>query len=174
MRMGGGKMTRIGGVVVGSAKDARDLSLREREARVLELRKAGLTFKLIAERVGYKTESAAYRAFQRGMQATIQQPADELRALELERLDAMLAALWPFVLKGRGYAVEKALMIQDRRARYLGLDAPRRTESTVSVELVAQIEQLAAELGVVDAEVVDEPKAIEQNAHRTPPDVVQE
>lgn len=130
---------------------ARLIDARERERQVLELRRDGLTFDAIARRLGYSDPSGAYRAFQRAMKATIQQPADEFRRLQLERLDYWLECLKPALEAGRGYAIEKALMIEDRRARLLGLDAPTKHQVTVSDTMTAEIEALAAELGLEDA-----------------------
>lgn len=130
-----------------AAQVTREQQARAREARVLELRKSGATFARIAGVVGYADASNAKRAYDRAMKATIQQPADELRALEEERLDSLLLAMWPAAMQGKGYAVEKCLMIMDRRARLLGLDAPARTHLTVTDEMSVEIERLAAELG---------------------------
>lgn len=126
---------------------------QEREARVLHLRKAALTFDQIADQLGYADASGAKRAYDRAMQATIQQPADELRVLEDERLDTLLRAVWPSAISGKGWAVQRALQIMERRAKLLGLDAPSRAHVTVSDEMTERIKQLAAQLGVNDPDV---------------------
>ncbi|HKJ76511.1 MAG TPA: hypothetical protein VKA64_04830, partial [Gammaproteobacteria bacterium] len=54
--------------------------------------------------------------------------AEEVKRLELERLDRMLLSLWPKVTNGDPQAVEKALKVSERRARLLGIDAPTRGE----------------------------------------------
>lgn len=127
------------------------IEIREREGRVMELRKQGLSFDEIARLVGYRSQAGAYNAYKRVMDRTIQQPSDEIRKLELDRLDEMLKAIWPQVLAGKGWAVEKALMIQDRRAKYLGLDAPAKTrvevisDSAVDAEIAKLMDQIAAQ-----------------------------
>ena len=128
------------------------VEMRGKEGQVLELRKAGATFHQIANVVGYADPSGAKRAYDRAMQATIQQPADEIRRLELERLDAMLRAVWPAALSGRLHAVDRVLTIMCRRAKLLGLDMPRRREVTVITrDAVEQaIAQLEAELAGSD------------------------
>lgn len=103
----------------------------ERHRRVLELRKAGWTFERIAKEVGYASLNGAHTAFQRALKATIQQPADEVRRLEVERLDALLATLWPDLTNAvsfvqRNQAIDRILGVMDRRARMLGLDAPTK------------------------------------------------
>lgn len=139
-----------------SKEVARLIDARQREAEVLKLRRDGLSFDEIARRLGYSDSSGAYRAFKRVMDRTIQEPADELRRVELARLDYYLKCLQPAIAKGRGYAIEKAIMIQDRRARLLGLDAPTKHQVTVSDTMAAEIEALANDLGVLDAVVVEE------------------
>jgi hypothetical protein len=54
---------------------------------------------------------------------TVQEPAEDLRRLEAERLDAALPALMEKVLRGRLRAIYTMLRIMERRARLLGLDA---------------------------------------------------
>lgn len=60
------------------------------------------------------------------LRATLQEPADELRSLELERLDRLLLGVWSQAAKGNQGAVDRALKIMERRARLLGLDAPTK------------------------------------------------
>lgn len=57
-------------------------------------------------------------------------PAEEVRTLEVARLDAMLLALWPQVKQGNQGAIEKALKVEERRAKLLGLDAPAKIAPT--------------------------------------------
>jgi hypothetical protein len=49
--------------------------------------------------------------------------------VELERMDAMIVALWPKVEKGDVQSVQAALGVMTRRAKLLGLDAPSKQES---------------------------------------------
>lgn len=128
--------------------DRKSIEAVETQAEVLRLRLDGLTFDAIARRLGYSSASGAYNVFKRAMERTVQEPADELRRVELARLDYYLECLAPHIAKGRGYAIEKAIMIQDRRARLLGLDAPTKHQLQVSAEITAEIEALAHDLGV--------------------------
>jgi len=54
-----------------------DTIRREREA--LELRRAGVPYDLIAERLGYTHRSAARKAVERGLTRTLREPADRRR-----------------------------------------------------------------------------------------------
>lgn len=57
---------------------------------------------------------------------TLREPAEEVRQLEVARLDRMMRSLWERVLKGDAVAINACLSIMDRRARYLGLDTPQK------------------------------------------------
>lgn len=94
----------------------------ERRTRAVQLRKAGATFEQIAQQVGYSDKSAAYNAVQIALQHLEREPAEELLALELARLDEMQLALAQRVRNGDEKAIQAALAVMDRRARYLGLN----------------------------------------------------
>ena len=106
-------------------------SLEEKELRVLELRRAGFTFQRIAEEVGYKQASGAQRALERIMARNIPQAPNEFRWQELDRLDRMQVALWPRAMKGDDRAINTIIRLMERRAGYLGLDAPKLIQAEV-------------------------------------------
>jgi len=104
------------------------VGITEKQRKALELRKAGVKLDTIAEQLGYADASGAYRAIISALKKTLQEPADELRKMELERLDGMLLRLEPAIRIGDPQAIRTALAIQDRRAKYLGLDLPQGVE----------------------------------------------
>lgn len=125
------------------------IDLTEKERDVLELRKAGWSFDRIAERLGYASKSGAWKAYDRALTATLQEPADELRHLELERIDTLFGAMYEIaVTKGSTRHAEMALRAMERRAKLLGLDAPeRRVLNVVTEDAVdVAIRELEAEL----------------------------
>jgi len=101
----------------------------EKQVKAMELRKAGATFREIGEKLGY-TEAGARKAVMSALRKTLREPADELRTLEVERLDAMMQGLWPEALRGNPNAVTRVLNIMERRAKLLGLDAPAKVAPT--------------------------------------------
>lgn len=133
---------------MGAIRDSEEIIVRQREAEVLRLRKAGFTFAAIAEALQFYDASGAKKAYDRAMQATIQQPADELRVLQRERLDDLLAGIWEKATKGDTWSVDRVLAIMDRQARLDGLDAPSRVNHTVTDAMMQEIEDLAATLGI--------------------------
>lgn len=99
-----------------------DVNAAARAAQAMQLRVLGYSYAQIAERCGYSDKATAYNAVKRELGRTMQQPADDLRVLEAERLDAMLRTFLPMALKGDALAASRVLGIMDRRARLLGLD----------------------------------------------------
>lgn len=142
----------------------------ERDAEAARLRTRGSTYPEIARALDYADDSGAYRAVQRAIAATITEPSNEVRAVELERLDFMwkaaLAVLeakhFAISTKGVVYlgdqpltddgpvlaAIDRMLKIQDRRAKLLGLDAPAkhevRTVDDVDDAIRRLVDQMAA------------------------------
>lgn len=104
---------------------------REREEEALKWRLSGLTYRLIAAEMGI-SESGAYKAVIRALgrlNERILEQAEEVRRMELERLDKMLRGLWPAALTGHQGAIDRVIKIMDRRARYIsGLNAPAQLE----------------------------------------------
>jgi hypothetical protein len=106
--------------------------LVDREIKVLELRRVGLTWVRIAEEVGYKDHTGAYAAYKRAIKRTMQQPADELREQELDRIDRLQVAVWPAAMKGDTRAVLTIVRLMERRAKLTGLDMPIKIEQDVT------------------------------------------
>ena len=102
----------------------------DRQLKALELRKAGISYQAIADTLGYNSPQAAWKAVNAALKKTLQEPSDEVRKLEMERLDAMLSAIWASVKQGQYKANEVALRLMERRAKLLGLDAPVKTDLT--------------------------------------------
>jgi transcriptional regulator with XRE-family HTH domain len=80
----------------------------------------------------------------------------------IDRELALLAALQePFVadaLKGKGFAMDRVLALMDRRAKYLGLDAPTRID--VGRAIRERAAELAEEHDLSTADVMAEMEAI--------------
>lgn len=70
----------------------------------------------------------------RALKKTLQEPADEVRMLEVERLDALLSGLW--ARKNTPEVTDRILRIMERRAKLLGLDSPVRSDVTSGGEVL--------------------------------------
>lgn len=103
-----------------------------RRQTAFELRKTGLPYREIGLRLGV-SEPQAYKDVQSVLQklaALELDKARELRQLDSERLDAALEALWPNIVGGKGWAIDRMISIMDRRARLFGLDMPTKIAPT--------------------------------------------
>ena len=111
-----------------------DMIARRREA--LEMRKRGANYREIAAAlgVGLTTAHRYVTAELDELRAETRASAEQLRDLELERLDQYLARLQPKIEDGDEKAIATALRVQERRAKLTGLDAPQRTEVTIGGE----------------------------------------
>lgn len=62
------------------------------------------------------------------LRARMQEPAEDVRRMEIERLDRMLNAMWEKIDEGDEKAITAGLKVMERRARLLGLDAPMKVD----------------------------------------------
>lgn len=118
----------------------RSIAARQRARDAVELRKAGASYRQIADRLGYKSSASAYSAVRRALEKTLREPTDELREIELQRLDALLVALWPARMRLKRpefptpenpsrtpeevpdlRVISQIMRIGDRRAQLLGM-----------------------------------------------------
>ena len=115
-----------------------DPSAVERRAQALELRKRGMSYRQIGQELGVSRNTAHRYVTEEldELRAETRASAEQLRDLELERLDQYLARLQPKIEDGDEKAIATALRVQERRAKLTGLDAPQRTEVTIGGESV--------------------------------------
>jgi hypothetical protein len=92
----------------------------------------GRSYRQIAEALGvsHGTVGNDVRILLGRWQREQLQNTEEWVLLAVVRLDQMLQAIWPGVLKGDPQTIALALRIEERRAKLLGLDAPERREVT--------------------------------------------
>lgn len=93
-----------------------------RRQEAFALRRSGESFENIARHLGVspKTVSTWVRE---AIAAIPQEEAEDLRKMELTRLDAVLVPQMRLALAGDGFAVDRVLKIMERRSKYLNLDA---------------------------------------------------
>lgn len=96
-----------------------EIARRERQREVLRLRTAGRSLQQIADTLGI-SKSTAYKDVVRSLRRITEEPAEEYLTLELQRLDAMIDALWPRVQDGDDNAIDRILKIQNQRAKLTG------------------------------------------------------
>lgn len=127
------------------------IDVAKRRARLLELRRAGLTYAEIVEQhpdLGYKTTAAAAQDATRALRVVLEEPARDLLALELSRLDALTQALWAKARRGGVGEVDRLLRIMERRAKLTGLDfADRNAETSDRDDVAGMLGDLFTALG---------------------------
>jgi len=121
--------------------------MNKKEARVVELRLMGRTYEEIAKECGYRSASGAWQACQRARVEIIIEPLEELRHLELMRLDDALLSISDRAFSGDLPAINMMLKIMDRRAKLLGLDKAAKASTNgwaeyTTEELDVEIEKV--------------------------------
>lgn len=125
-----------------AASKARQVQIATRRTQAVQLRLAGTDWETIATKLGYADRGSACKDVSRALDAHVAElrgATEELRALQVARVDRLLAAIWPKALKGDPASITTALRLLDRHAKLMGLDEPSR----VSVDA----QQLGAEIG---------------------------
>lgn len=156
----------------GRGRFSRNTDTAARDGEACRLRTTGMTYAQVAAQLGYHDASHARQGVERAMTATLSEPAEALRHLELLKLDQMSAPAWaildaphPLVSAGRVMAwdgeplrdpqpvlaaVDRLLRISERRCRLLGLDAPVQVGPFTLEAIDAQLVVLEAELRARD------------------------
>ena len=154
----------------------------------LQMRKTGrASYAAIGKAIGCSRQSA-YLKVKRALRMFQKQATDEYRESELERMDAVIAILWPEVIAGKGPSIDRYIKASQHRAELAGAYAPKQVQAinvnldfgkltTEQLERLARGEDLYSILsdlqsaGIVDAEVVlptlPEPQKEEEHADTT-------
>ncbi len=150
----------------------RSIVTAERDGRAAHLRAQGRTYLQIGTELGVNTGSA-YKMVGRAIASAPVEAVNELRAIESERLTAVIAKAWeivhadhPYVSAGRlltgvqdaGPVLAALNLIRttsESLRKLYGLDAPARQTITVITEdaVDAELRRLETELAALDAEV---------------------
>ncbi|AXE76032.1 hypothetical protein [Streptomyces atratus] len=110
----------------------------ERREQAFALQLAGADLRTIAKSVGYANAAAAKAAIDRAIEESITREhldnIDQLRRIEVMRLDRLQAAFWPKALKDRDKkAADIVLKCISGRDRLQGLAAPVKVEHSGEV-----------------------------------------
>ena len=156
----------------------RSIETRERDARAVELRRRHLNYKQIAAEIGYSEVRLPARPCSAAWPTRQPSPAPKSAQMELDRLDD-IARGFQRVFATKHYAISlgsgKVVMdpatgqplvddgpviqaglalirVMERRARYLGLDAPTRSRvEVITADVIeSEIARLEGELSAND------------------------
>ncbi len=127
-----------------------------RDTKALKMRvEEFASFDAIGEALGYGGRAGAHRAVKRRLKDIrdkCSEAAEEVRQMELDRLDLAMAAVMPKVLSGDLLALDRLLRVQDRRSSYLGLDVPKQLHVELARNMDAFFERVR---GVVPPDVFE-------------------
>lgn len=132
-----------------------DLEVELRQAEAMKMRLAGHQYDAIAKKLGYASKSGAYAAVMAALDATRRPAAEQLRTLQLERLERLLFKHWPAAMRGDHRATEQVLKIMARMDRLNGIDVPPLEDIAPYIRQMAEAEGFdgdQAEQAVRDAE----------------------
>ena len=118
------------GMDVRKKKAAVRLATMQRTEKAVALRLTGLLLREIGARLGVTRGrvSQMINAYLAEVRGRTLMGAEQLLALELSRIDALLMALWPN--RKLPKSASAILRVLERRHKLLGLDAPNRAELT--------------------------------------------
>src|SRR3954451_99443 len=145
---------------------------KRRDAEAAKLRVRGRTYQDIADELGYASPGASHDAVSRSLAESVRVPFEQQRELALNQLDQLASEAWTIVqarhcvisagkvmsVDGEPLSDPKPVLdalavlirIEERKARLLGLDAPRKspvaviTEEMVDTEIARLEAQIAA------------------------------
>lgn len=116
-----------------------------RRSTCFELRRAGWSYRAIGDKLGINP-AQAYRYVRSALDeinARANEAVEEMRALELQRLDRLQSGLWTSAAGGDPKAAAVVLKVFERRAKLLGLDAPEKRDITTDGEPLSFVVQMA-------------------------------
>lgn len=123
---------------------ANNAQIAAEQSECLQLRLEGKSFRAIAAATGLSV-ATVFNRVEAAIALEINPKAEQLRAIESERLDVYLDRLKVRIDKGDTHAIQTAIRISERRSKLLGLDMPQRIEASVeSREVTQQDIELAA------------------------------
>lgn len=149
----------------------------DRHEAVFKLRVAGRTFSEIARELGYADESGPYRVILREWERRVRRPAEDLRHLELERMDALWRPLFDQfqsqVAAGKKISlglVGQLIRLSEHRAKLTGLlkfapPAPAEDEEAEAPVNQAPAEQLQSLLEKLRTRLAEQATPLEVIDH---------
>lgn len=108
--------------------DTIGFDIAPKQATALRLRRLGYTYDQIAQKIGYKTASAARKLIKRAEREIVRDEARELVGWQLDRIDMALTRVMERIEQNGEYAlfaVDRLAPLLKRQAELMGLDAEK-------------------------------------------------
>lgn len=93
---------------------------QEKRNKALELRRSGMTQAQIAKKMDVSTSTVS-KWISQAIRDITRENAEEYIEIQQQRFDAMLAGIWKDATHGDTWKIDRALAIEDQRAKLLGL-----------------------------------------------------
>lgn len=105
-----------------SGGTAGEITRAQRRARVIAALASGLTEEQVAQQFGMTQQGVSHikRSELAKLAAVIEEQAQELRSLDLVRLEAAIRAIYPGVLKGNLPSIDRLVKLIQQRQKLLG------------------------------------------------------
>ncbi len=123
------------------AGTARQAHRRKRMAEALDYRKLGVSYRDIAAAM-HISVSTAHEYVSDALKEITREPAEQVLALELDRLDQLLMGIFTQAASGDTFAIDRALAIMARIERLHGVEAPK--EADAAAETFGMLNQILA------------------------------
>lgn len=120
----------------------------DRQVKVAQLRLSGVTDqRRIADalNVSQSTISRDFAELDARFRTVAAQDIATAKGIDLERIDALIVGIWAKAKAGNLEVIDRVDKLLARRAKLLGLDAPKKVEDVTDYRKAA--ERVAAELG---------------------------
>ena len=136
--------------------EPRKVAPNVRAAMAFELRKAGVPYDKIAEKLGYQNSKGAESAVARALKGKYTtRDVEQVVQMELARLDALQTVAWRRAKEGDLRAIDRILKIMERRAQYLGLDTQQEQRG-------GDVNQTAIFIGGSQSEYIEQLKQVRE------------
>lgn len=120
----------------------------ERHTEAIRLRKSGMSYDEIGRRLNVAPH-VAYEYVVTGLSHFVEEPGEEVRKMEILRLDAMLHAIWAACMSGDLEAIDRALKIEQFRAKITGMLMP------IKIDIEVRIRDMARTMGLSEEDAVN-------------------
>ncbi len=120
----------------------RSVDSAERDAEAARLRAQNLSFREIAERLGYADDSGAHKAVSRALAAVPAPAVGELRALSTARIEYLLEKLRPGIEAGDVKSITEARKLIESLRRLHSADGPAQLTVNLVDQRGSELEQL--------------------------------
>ncbi|GAA4915886.1 hypothetical protein [Nesterenkonia rhizosphaerae] len=108
-----------------------------RRADALRMRARRMTYQQIADKHYNGDRSNAYKDIQKALKDLQREPAEDVLKQELESIDELERVFLAKALKGDRDAFDRVMKAKERRAKYLGLDAPKDVNLNTGGDIIA-------------------------------------